>query len=154
MLFWFVGASLATIWFVFRDPRFSFGWLIAGVLLPDLIEGLVGRVGPLHSVVTIVVAMGLVMMLTIGRRARRKQLLALTIGLFLHLVFDGVFTDTRVFWWPLAGTDLGERKIPSLERSWQLNLGLEMVGVVLVVWFLKRLAVARGARDAPSPPTC
>ena len=39
MLVWFVGASLAAVWFVFRDPHFAFGWVVAGVLLPDGVKG-------------------------------------------------------------------------------------------------------------------
>lgn len=154
MLLWFIGASLAAVWFVFRDPRFAFGWVVAGALLPDVVEGLVGEVGPMHSVVSVVVLMGVVMLTTIGNRPRRKKWLALTIGMFLHLVFDGVFADTTVFWWPLAGVDLGGDPIPSVERSWQTNLVLEVIGAGLLLWFLRQLAVARGARDLPSPPSC
>jgi hypothetical protein len=154
MLVWFVGASLAAVWFVFRDPHFAFGWVVAGVLLPDVVEGIAGRVGPLHSVVTIVVLMGVVMLATIGKRGRRKKWLALTIGMFLHLVFDGVFAETEVFWWPLGGIDVGESTIPSFERSWQINVALEVVGAALVLWFLRQLAVARGSREIPAPPTC
>lgn len=154
MLLWFVGASLAAVWFVFRDPRFAFGWVVAGALLPDVVEGLTGGVGPLHSVVTVVALLGVVMLATIGNRARRKKWLALTIGMFLHLVFDGVFANTTVFWWPLGGLDLGGAAIPSIERTWQTNLVLEVIGAGLVLWFLRRLAVARGVRDLPAPPTC
>jgi hypothetical protein len=154
MLVWFVGASLAAVWFVFRDPHFAFGRVVAGVLLPDVVEGIAGRVGPLHSVVTIVALMGVVMLATIGKRGRRKKWLALTIGMFLHLVFDGVFAETEVFWWPLGGIDVGESTIPSFERSWQINVALEVVGAALVLWFLRQLAVARGSREIPAPPTC
>jgi hypothetical protein len=119
-----------------------------------VVEGIAGQVGPLHSVVTIVVLMGVVMLATIGKRGRRKKWLALTIGMFLHLVFDGVFAETEVFWWPLGGIDVGESTIPSFERSWQINVALEVVGAALVLWFLRQLAVARGSREIPAPPTC
>jgi hypothetical protein len=154
VVLWFVGTSLAAVWFVFRDPRFAFGWVVAGALLPDIIEGIRGQVGPLHSVVTIVALMGIVMVSTIGNRPRRKKWLALTLGMFLHLVFDGVFAETTVFWWPLGGTDLGGAKIPSLERTWQVNGALEILGAALLLWFLRQLAVARGSREISAPPTC
>lgn len=154
MFVWFIGASLAAVWFVFRDAHFAFGWVVSGVLLPDLVEGIAGQVGPLHSVVTIVALMGVVMLATIGKRARRKKWLALTIGMFLHLVFDGVFAETSVFWWPLGGLDVGEAAIPSMERAWQVNVVLEVVGAALLLWFLRQLAVARGSRELPTPPTC
>lgn len=154
MLLWFIGASLAAVWFVFRDPRFAFGWVVAGALLPDVVEGLLGEVGPLHSVVTVVALLGVVMLTTIGNKPRRKKWLAFTIGMFLHLVFDGVFASTTVFWWPLGGLDLDGAAIPSVERGWQANLVLEVIGAGLLLWFLRQLAVARGARDLPPPPTC
>jgi hypothetical protein len=74
--------------------------------------------------------------------------------MFLHLVFDGVFAETEVFWWPLGGIDVGESTLPSFERSWQINVALEVVGAALVLWFLRQLAVARGSREIPAPPTC
>ena len=75
MLLWFVGTSVATVWIVFRDPTFRFRLVVLGALLPDVIDGVSGlRVA--HSVVTVVVAMGVVMLATYGRRPVRKAWLA------------------------------------------------------------------------------
>ncbi len=38
-----------------------------------------------------------------GRRPVRKLLLGLPIGTLLHLVFDGAWTNTDLFWWPFGG---------------------------------------------------
>ena len=42
MLLWFLGTGIATVWFVFRDPRFDYRVLALGLLLPDAVDGLTG----------------------------------------------------------------------------------------------------------------
>jgi len=169
VLLWFVGSSILTIWFVFRDPRFDLRVLTLGALLPDLVDLPLGRVSPAHSLVVAVGALVLVMGVTIGRRSVRKRWLALPIGMLLHLVFDGVAGSTEVFWWPFAGVDLGDRTVPSVERGWW-NVPLELVGALMVSWMWRRggladpaarrdllrtgqLIVARPEPEGP-PPTC
>jgi hypothetical protein len=88
MVLWFIGTAVLSIWYVFRDPAFDYRFLIAGVLLPDVIDGLWGGARGLHSVTMSVVTLIAVMLLTIGRRVRRKMLLGLPIGMFLHLVYE------------------------------------------------------------------
>ena len=130
MLFWFVGTSVASVWTVFRDPKFAYRWVIVGSLIP------------VFSVVTVVGVLAAVMLLTIGRnatkKAARKNFLALTIGLFMHLVFDGAFLDTKMFWWPLAGLTIDGYAIPFVERGF-LNIPFEIVGVALIMWTKKQI---------------
>ena len=146
MLLWFIGSALAMVWFVFRDAHFPFVWMALGAVLPDVIGVVPGAVAPTHSVVTVVGYLTVAMLLTIGRRSHRKKALALAFGLFMHLVADFVFTDTSLFWWPLGGTNVDATRIPTLDRPLAANLALEALGVVLLVWFLRRLAVARQVR--------
>ncbi len=146
MLLWFIGVSLAMVWFVFRDAHFPFAWVALGAVLPDLIGLLPGTVAPAHSIVLVVGYLTIVMLLTIGRRQLRKKALAVAFGLFMHLVADFVFTNTQLFWWPLGGTDLDVTRLPTLDRPLRANLALEFAGAVLLVWFLRRLAVARQVR--------
>jgi hypothetical protein len=133
MLLWFVGTSVAAVWFVFRDPQFNFRLVVVGALIPDVIDGIGGGAGPLHSVVTVIVLLAVVMLITTGRRPVRKPLLAVIIGLFMHLVFDGAFANTSMFWWPLGGFETYEQALPSIDRGW-INVGLELVGVGLILW--------------------
>ena len=77
-------------------------------------------------------------LLTIGKKAIRKNFLALTIGLFMHLVFDGAFLDTKMFWWPLAGLSFDGYAIPFVERG-LLNIPLEIIGVGLILWTKKQM---------------
>ena len=133
MLLWFVGTSVAAVWFVFRDPQFNFRLVVVGALIPDIIDGIGGGAGPLHSVVTVIALLAVVMLVTTGRRPVRKPLLAVNIGLFMHLVFDGAFANTSMFWWPLGGFATYEQALPSVDRGW-INIGLELVGIGLILW--------------------
>jgi hypothetical protein len=126
MLFWFIGTSVASVWSVFRDPKFAYRWVIVGALVP------------VFSVVTVVGFLVAVMLLTIGKKAVRKNFLALTIGLFMHLVFDGAFLSTKMFWWPLAGLSLDGYAIPLIERGF-LNIPFEIVGIALILWTKKQI---------------
>jgi hypothetical protein len=126
MLFWFIGTSVASVWSVFRDPKFAYRWVIVGALVP------------VFSVVTVVGFLIAVMLLTIGKKAVRKNFLALTIGLFMHLVFDGAFLSTKMFWWPLAGLSLDGYAIPLIERGF-LNIPFEIVGIGLILWTKKQI---------------
>ena len=126
MLFWFIGTSVASVWSVFRDPKFAYRWVIVGALVP------------LFSVVTVVGVLTAVMFLTIGKKAVRKNFLALTIGLFLHLVFDGAFLNTKMFWWPLAGLSMNGYALPLVDRG-LLNIPFEIVGVGLILWTKKQI---------------
>ena len=146
MLLWFLGTALALVWFVFRDPGFPFGGVAIGAILPDVLGLLPGGVAPTHSIVVVIAYLGLAMALTIGRRTLRKKSLAVAFGLFIHLVADFVFTNDKLFWWPLGGFSIGPMSIPTFERPLVVNLGLEVVGVILLWWFFRRLAVARGVR--------
>ena len=126
MLFWFIGTSVASVWSVFRDPKFAYRWVIVGALVP------------VFSVVTVVGFLVAVMLVTIGKKAVRKNFLALTIGLCMHLVFDGAFLSTKMFWWPLAGLSLDGYAIPLIERGF-LNIPFEIVGIALILWTKKQI---------------
>lgn len=146
MLLWFVGTALAMVWFVFRDANFPFAAVAFGALLPDVL-GLIPRaVAPTHSIVVVVAYLALAMAVTIGRRAVRKKLLAVAFGLFIHLVADFVFATDELFWWPLGGVSVQQTTIPTFERALAVNIGLEVLGAILLLWFLRRLAVAREVR--------
>jgi hypothetical protein len=76
MFFWFIGTSIATIWFVFHDKKFAYRLVVAGALAPDAIEVFLGHAGPLHSLVTMVAIMAVVMLITYGRKNCAPSLLA------------------------------------------------------------------------------
>lgn len=133
MFFWFIGTAVATIWFVFHDKKFAYRHVVAGALAPDVIEVVLGHAGPLHSVVTMVAIMAAVMLITYGRKKSRSKMLAVVIGMFLHLVFDGAFANTKMFWWPISGLKFGDSVLPVFDRG-LLNIPLEIIGVLLLLW--------------------
>jgi hypothetical protein len=101
-----------------------------------------------HTVVASVVVLMGVVLVTRGRRLRRRQWLALPIGVFLHLVFDGVWNNSELFWWPAFGLDvgLGDGPLPTFERPLALNLVLEVVGLVVLVWAWRRFRLGEPSR--------
>jgi hypothetical protein len=145
MLLWFVGTVSLAVWLVFHDPRFDYRVLALGAVLPDLADAPFGGARLMHSVVGNVGLLTVVMLATIGRRTRRRALLALPIGSFLHLVFDGAFADTNVFWWPFTGGSFEGARLPSLERG-ALSLVFEVVGAGILWWFWRRFRLDRPGR--------
>jgi hypothetical protein len=91
-------------------------------------------------VVTVIALLAVVMLITTGRRPVRKPLLAVIIGLFMHLVFDGAFANTSMFWWPLGGIATYQQALPSIDRGW-INVGLELVGVGLILWVRSQIGL-------------
>jgi hypothetical protein len=141
VLLWFVATSVLTIFLVFTDPRFDYRPLIVGALLPDVIDAPFGGARAMHSLTTSVVLVAVVMVATIGRRTVRKRLLAVPIGMLLHIVFDGAFTDTDVFWWPFSG-GFGDARLPLVERGIVVDVVLEAIGAALLWWAWRAFGLA------------
>lgn len=144
MLLWFVATSVLAIHVVFRDPRFDYRPLVLGALLPDVIDGPFGGARVLHSVTGAVGLMTVAMAVTAGRRPRRKQLLAVPIGVLVHIVFDGAFSNTDVFWWPFTG-GFGDAELPVVERGWW-NVPLELAGAAMLWWAWRHFGLGSRAR--------
>lgn len=137
MLLWFAGMAFVAVWVVFKDPAIDHRLVMVGALAPDLVDIWAGDRWVAHTLLFSVVLLTGVMLGTQGRRLRRRQLLAVPIGTFLHLVLDGMWVDKGVFWWPAFGSSFGDRPLPSIERGW-LNLLLEVLGAIALVWAYRR----------------
>ena len=133
MFLWFLGTSAIAVWFVFRDDGFDYRVLFLGALLPDVVDVATGGAWVMHSVTASVLLLAGVMAIARRGSSRRRRWLALPIGTFLHLVFDGAFNNTRVFWWPFTGGDFGGARIPSLDR-FPLDIAMEIAGAVMLWW--------------------
>jgi hypothetical protein len=147
VLLWFVGMSFLAVWIVFKDPAIDHRLLIAGALLPDVVDAPTGGMWVAHTLLGSVVLLLGVMLATRGRRLLRRRLLALPIGTMLHLVFDGAWAHEQVFWWPFLGTDFGDVALPSVERG-LANLPLELAGLAVVVWAWRRFRLHEAERRA------
>jgi hypothetical protein len=133
---WFIGTAVLSVAYVFRDPTFDYRLLIVGSLLP-LADVVTGGPGVLHTLVLSLVLMVIVMLSTIGRRPERKLWLGLPIGTMLHLVFDGAWTTTELFWWPLGGWSFEDLRMPEATRGW-INVPLELAGLAMIIWIARR----------------
>lgn len=144
MFLWFLGTAVLTVHFVFTDPRFDYRLLLVGAILPDLIDVPFGQARWAHSLTVAVAVLTLVMLVTAGRKPIRRLLLGLPIGMLLHLVWDGAFAATKVFWWPFIGS-WGENQVPSLERGW-LNVVMEAAGGAMLWWVWRTFGLASADR--------
>jgi hypothetical protein len=140
MVLWFAGFSWLIIWLVFRDPAFDYRFVLVGALLPDLLDAPFGGARVAHTLLASAIALVVVMLATQRRRRVRRSLLAVPIGTMLHLVLDGMWTVTELFWWPLFGGELGDRPLPSLDRGWLL-VAMEVAGGVALVWCWRRFGL-------------
>jgi len=144
MLLWFLGTAVLSVWYVFTDPRFDYRLLVVGAVLPDVIDLPAGQARWVHSLTVSVGALAAVMLVTAGRKPIRRLLLGLPIGMMLHLVFDGAWASTKVFWWPFLGS-WGNVDVPSIQRGWW-NVPLESAGAVMLLWIWKRFELANPER--------
>ena len=136
MFFWFLATAVITIGFIFRDPSFDNRLLLVGSVLPA-IDGVFGGARALHSVTVSIGLLAAVMIATKRGSVRRKTLLGLPIGMFLHLVFDAAWNDTETFWWPFTGFSFVDEGIPIVDRGvW--SLVLEVIGVAGCVWLWRK----------------
>ena len=145
MLLWFWGTAFLTVWVVFHDPRIDYRFLFVGAILPDIIDAPFGGARVAHSLTFAVTVLVVVMLATIGRRSLRRRLLFIPIGMLLHLVFDGVFTDARVFWWPFSGITLPDARLPSVARG-PLDVVLELIGFAILAWGWRRFGLSDPTR--------
>jgi len=139
MFLWFVGGSILLVLLVFQSPAIDYRMVAVGSVLPvgELVFG-----GPrlLHTLLGAVAVLGIVMAATRHRRLLRRRLLGIPIGLFLHLVLDGVWTRASLFWWPFLGASF-EGELPEVARgSW--TLGLELAGVAMLVFLWRACGLA------------
>ena len=139
MLIWYAALAAVGVWAIFDSPAIDYRMVMLGAVLP-VAEIVLGNPGPLHSLVTAVVVLTVVMLATRGRRLVRRRWLGIPIGLFAHLVLSGIWADTEAFWWPLTGAGFSDARSPELARG-ALSVGLEVVGVVAAIWWVRRVGL-------------
>lgn len=141
MVLWFVGGTVAMVWVVFHSTRLDYRVLALGAVLPG-VEVVTGRDLFAHTLLASVSVLGVVMALTRTRRLTRRRWLCLPIGMFCHLVLDGVWTRNELFWWPAFGTAFPSEAALMIERGWAVNLGMEVAGIAVLAWVWKRFELA------------
>lgn len=146
MLLWFIGPSILIVWGVFRSPGADYRLVAVGSLIP-LIEIPFGQPRLFHSLTGAAVLLAAVMIGARGHRLVQRALLALPIGVLLHLVLDGAWTDTQAFWWPFLGTAWSTAELPELGRG-PLNVLLELGGALACLYAYRRFRLDEPDRRA------
>ena len=144
MLLWFLGPSILLVWSVFRSPAADYRVVATGSLLP-LVELPFGEPRLFHSVTGAAVVLAAVMVGARGQRLVQRRLLGLPIGMLMHLVLDGAWTDTRGFWWPVLGTSWSTSELPELGRG-AFNVALELAGAAACWWGWRRFRLTEPDR--------
>jgi hypothetical protein len=139
VLVWFVVCAPILVAEVFRSPMVDYRMVVLGAVLP-LVEVVTGAFLGLHTLALAVVSLAVAMAATTGHRLVRRRLLGLPIGLFCHLVLDGTWARTRLFWWPAFG--LGTVRPPEAGRSLAWGILLDLGGLVLGWWAWRRYDLA------------
>lgn len=142
MFLWFVGVGWVLVVAVFQSPALDYRLVMLGTVVP-LLDAATGGPWVLHSLLASVLALAIVMIATQRRRLVRRRWLGLPIGMFIHLVLDGAWANTHVFWWPAFGSSFGHDRLPEVDRG-ALSLLMEVVGVVALGYAWNRF----GLRDA------
>lgn len=137
MVLWFAGLSFLAVWLVFRDPAIDHRLVMAGALLPDVVDAASGGRWVAHSVTGAAILLAGVMLATRGRRLLRRRTLAVPIGVFFHLVLDAAWVDRDAFWWPFLG-GIGSDPLPVAARPLVVNLLLELAGAAALLWAWRR----------------
>ncbi len=163
---WFGGLSFVFVAWVFASPAIDYRLVALGAVVPS-VELVFGGPWALHTLLAPVVAMGLIMMVFMGRRLVQRRWLGLPIGMFMYLVLDFDWTRTTLFWWPLFGWRADAADIPSW-RPVPVLVAMELVGLGALVYAVRRyrlddpatrrLLVREGrltrAAMGPPPGTC
>ena len=146
MFFWFVGVGWLLVVAVFQSPALDYRMVMLGSVLP-LLDAATGGPWVLHTLLASVVALAVVMLLTRRRRLVRRRWLGIPIGMFVHLVLDGAWASTDVFWWPAFGASFGHDRLFELDRG-GLSLLMELAGIAAIVYGWRRYGLQEPtARD-------
>jgi hypothetical protein len=141
MFIWFAAASFLIVVMVFDSPSVDYRMVMVGAVAP-VVEGAVGGPWLLHTITGCVVVFAIVVIATRGRRLAARRAVGVPIGLLLHLVLDGTWLSSALFWWPFGGgRPLGEGRIPEFDHLGP-SLALEVVGVLIAVFLVRRFELA------------
>jgi hypothetical protein len=146
MLLWYAGLSVLVVYFVFQSTGIDYRLVVAGSLLPLVVDLPFLGLSYGHTLLGSVVLLVAVMVLTIGRpRLVRRRLLCLPIGAFCGLVLSGAWANTDVFWWPFTGASLPDGALLPAPGILVLE---ELAGLAACAWIVYRFGLAdRGRRD-------
>lgn len=157
---WHLGGVVFLFRWIFRDPKVDLRFLALGAVLPMVVDGAWGLFPSVtagtklasHSLVTAVLLMSVIMIVT-KRGPGRKPWMAMSVGVFFHLLLDGMWAEQQTFLWPLFGWSFAEpvagaHSLFVSALDGKLRLAQELLGLVYLValWVIGGL----GDRDRRS----
>jgi hypothetical protein len=146
LFFWFVGVGWLLVVAVFQSPALDYRLVLLGTIAP-LGDAVTGGPWVLHTLLASVALLAIVMLATQRRRLVRRRWLGLPIGMFIHLVLDGAWANTDVFWWPAFGMSFGNDRLPEIDRG-ALSFLMEIAGMVALLYAWNRFELRDpGARS-------
>lgn len=115
MILWHTAGTIFLFRWIFRDPNVDLRFLVLGALLSDLIDkpiGLIafadtfgtGRIYGHTMLFAVVLMVGGVIITGRGTVARRR-VITVAVGVFFHLLLDGMWSMPETLLWPAFGTD-------------------------------------------------
>ncbi len=160
MIGYHVAVALFGFRWIFRDPGVDVRYLAAGALLPDVVDLPLGTVvfadryssGELWSHTLLAPSLVVVAALVLFRHGtRRRRLIVIAVGMFFHLLADGMWTSTSIFLWPFAG-DFPVGPKPYWAGLWDRALSdpwrwvAELAGWTYLIGLSRRAGLADPAR--------
>ena len=137
MILWFAGVSFVFVWWVFRTPALDYRLVMLGSVLP-VGEFVFGGPRLLHTLLAPVALLTVIMLATQRRRLVRRRWIGLAIGMLMHLVLDGIWARTEVFWFPFLGLAIGSGQqwhgLPEFGHSFGVSVLLELAGLACLLW--------------------
>lgn len=131
MLLWFVVTAPFLVAEIFKSPMVDYRLVALGAALP-LVELFFGQAFVLHTLLAPVLVLTVVMLTTMNRRLVRRRLLGIPIGMFFHLVLDGSWSSSVLFWWPAFGLSLSDEPVPeTVGIGWRVVLELLAIGLAV-----------------------
>jgi hypothetical protein len=134
MFFWFVVTAPFLVAEIFKSPMVDYRLVAVGAALP-LVEIFFGQAFVLHTLLAPVLVLTVVMLTTMNRRLVRRRLLGIPIGMFFHLVLDGTWSSSVLFWWPAFGFSLADEAVPETTGiGWRILLEMLGIGLAFVAY--------------------
>lgn len=157
MIAWHVGAVLLLFRWIFQDPKVDVRFLALGAIIPDLIDVPLGTVlfpqtiGTSEAVAHTLLAptaVAIVVLASTRRGRRRRAWMALVVGWFFHLLLDGMWTSSEVFFWPLFGIEFPAGPTPFwggiADRALAdpLRWVTEAIGATYLIWLWRSVGLS------------
>lgn len=160
MILWHLGLAITLVYVTLGRRRIDFRFILAGAILPDVVDGFLllfgvfdspaGR-GPAHSLIAVIAEAVLIILIFKGER--RLAVFGIAVGWLTHLVADGMWEAPKTFLWPAFGGEFATT--PGEPYAWDLitspfdhlgTWGGELAGLALLAWFYVAFELGKGER--------